>query len=113
MPIDEALPFFEKIELAPHQAKIANRLLKEIVSRLEFMDQVGLGYLTLNRLTSSLSGGEFQRIKLATSLGSALVGSMYILDEPSIGLHPRDTDQTRWSVEITSRHGKYRDRGGA
>jgi excinuclease ABC subunit A len=93
LPIDEALPFFEKIELAPHQAKIANRLLKEIVSRLEFMDQVGLGYLTLNRLTSSLSGGEFQRIKIATSLGSALVGSMYILDEPSIGLHPRDTDR--------------------
>ncbi|MFT6893614.1 MAG: excinuclease ABC subunit A, partial [Algoriphagus sp.] len=93
MPIDEALPFFEKVELAPHQAKIANRLLKEIVSRLEFMDQVGLGYLTLNRLTSSLSGGEFQRIKIATSLGSALVGSMYILDEPSIGLHPRDTDR--------------------
>jgi excinuclease ABC subunit A len=93
MPIDEALPFFEKIELAPHQAKIANRLLKEIVSRLEFMDQVGLGYLTLNRLSSSLSGGEFQRIKIATSLGSALVGSMYILDEPSIGLHPRDTDR--------------------
>jgi excinuclease ABC subunit A len=93
MPIDEALPFFEKIKLTTHQAKIANRLLKEIVSRLEFMDQVGLGYLTLNRLTSSLSGGEFQRIKIATSLGSALVGSMYILDEPSIGLHPRDTDR--------------------
>ncbi|HSF53357.1 MAG TPA: excinuclease ABC subunit UvrA [Algoriphagus sp.] len=93
MPIEEALSFFQKIELASHEAKIANRLLKEIVSRLEFMDQVGLGYLTLNRLTSSLSGGEYQRIKLATSLGSALVGSMYILDEPSIGLHPRDTDR--------------------
>ncbi len=93
MPIEEALGFFQKLELPPHEAKIANRLLKEIVSRLEFMDQVGLGYLTLNRLTSSLSGGEFQRIKLATSLGSALVGSMYILDEPSIGLHPRDTDR--------------------
>lgn len=93
MPIDEALVFFNSLELAPHQAKIANRLLKEIQSRLEFMDQVGLGYLTLNRLTSSLSGGEYQRIKLATSLGSALVGSMYILDEPSIGLHPRDTDR--------------------
>ncbi|SEG21014.1 excinuclease ABC subunit UvrA [Algoriphagus boritolerans] len=93
MPIEDALSFFQKIELPPHEAKIANRLLKEIVSRLEFMDQVGLGYLTLNRLTSSLSGGEFQRIKLATSLGSALVGSMYILDEPSIGLHPRDTDR--------------------
>ncbi len=93
MPIDEALPFFQNLDLPPHEAKIANRLLKEIVSRLEFMDQVGLGYLTLNRLTSSLSGGEYQRIKLATSLGSALVGSMYILDEPSIGLHPRDTDR--------------------
>jgi excinuclease ABC subunit A len=93
MPIDEALKFFQTIELAQHEAKIANRLLKEITSRLEFMDQVGLGYLTLNRLTSTLSGGEYQRIKLATSLGSALVGSMYILDEPSIGLHPRDTDR--------------------
>jgi excinuclease ABC subunit A len=93
MPIEDALSFFQNIDLAPHEAKIANRLLKEIVSRLEFMDQVGLGYLTLNRLTSSLSGGEYQRIKLATSLGSALVGSMYILDEPSIGLHPRDTDR--------------------
>jgi excinuclease ABC subunit A len=93
MPIDEALVFFQKLELPEHEAKIANRLLKEISSRLEFMDQVGLGYLTLNRLTSSLSGGEYQRIKLATSLGSALVGSMYILDEPSIGLHPRDTDR--------------------
>lgn len=93
MPIDEALSFFQKLDLPPHQAKIANRLLKEIQSRLEYMDQVGLGYLTLNRLTSTLSGGEYQRIKLATSLGSALVGSMYILDEPSIGLHPRDTDR--------------------
>ncbi len=93
MPIDEALPFFQGLPLEDYEAKVANRLLKEIISRLEYMDQVGLGYLTLNRLTSSLSGGEFQRIKLATSLGSALVGSMYILDEPSIGLHPRDTDR--------------------
>src|SRR5690606_3463672 len=93
MPIEDALNFFHKTELAPHESKVANRLLKEITSRLEFMDQVGLGYLTLNRLTSTLSGGEYQRIKLATSLGSALVGSMYILDEPSIGLHPRDTDR--------------------
>jgi excinuclease ABC subunit A len=93
MPIEDALDFFNKMDLADYEAKIANRLLKEIQSRLEYMDQVGLGYLTLNRLTSSLSGGEFQRIKLATSLGSALVGSMYILDEPSIGLHPRDTDR--------------------
>ena len=93
MPIEDALIFFNQLELTSHEAKVANRLLKEITSRLEFMDQVGLGYLTLNRLTSTLSGGEYQRIKLATSLGSALVGSMYILDEPSIGLHPRDTDR--------------------
>ncbi len=93
MPIEDALGFFNKLDLAEYEAKVANRLLKEIQSRLDYMDQVGLGYLTLNRLTSSLSGGEFQRIKLATSLGSALVGSMYILDEPSIGLHPRDTDR--------------------
>lgn len=93
MPLEDALDFFNKLDLAEYEAKIANRLLKEIQSRLDYMDQVGLGYLTLNRLTSSLSGGEFQRIKLATSLGSALVGSMYILDEPSIGLHPRDTDR--------------------
>lgn len=93
MPIEEALQFFQTIQLAAHEAKLAHRLLKEITSRLEFMHQVGLGYLTLNRLSSSLSGGEYQRIRLATSLGSALVGSMYILDEPSIGLHPRDTDR--------------------
>lgn len=93
MPIEYALHFFNTLELEPYETKVANRLVKEIQSRLDYMDQVGLGYLTLNRLTSSLSGGEFQRIKLATSLGSALVGSMYILDEPSIGLHPRDTDR--------------------
>jgi excinuclease ABC subunit A len=93
MPIEDALHFFQTIHLSVHETKLASRLLKEISSRLEFMNQVGLGYLTLNRLTSSLSGGEYQRIKLATSLGSALVGSMYILDEPSIGLHPRDTDR--------------------
>ena len=90
-PVDELLDFFNTIELQPHEKKVANRILKEIVSRLEYLLEVGLSYLTLNRLTSTLSGGEFQRIKLATSLGSALVGSMYILDEPSIGLHPRDT----------------------
>ncbi|MDX5478036.1 MAG: excinuclease ABC subunit UvrA, partial [Cyclobacteriaceae bacterium] len=93
MPIEKALVFFQEIELSEAEAKVANRLLKEILNRLEYIDKVGLGYLTLNRLTSTLSGGEYQRIKLATSLGSALVGSMYILDEPSIGLHPRDTDR--------------------
>jgi excinuclease ABC subunit A len=91
MPISDVVQFFKKLELPEYQQGIAKRILIEINSRLDFMERVGLGYLTLNRLTSSLSGGEFQRIKLATSLGSALVGSMYILDEPSIGLHPRDT----------------------
>lgn len=93
MQVKNLIEFFENIELTDHQHKIASRILKEIQNRLGYLAEVGLGYLTLNRLTASLSGGEFQRIKLATSLGSALVGSMYILDEPSIGLHPRDTDR--------------------
>lgn len=91
MPLSDALVFFKNLTLPDYQVSVAKRILIEIENRLEYMERVGLGYLTLNRLTSSLSGGEFQRIKLATSLGSALVGSMYILDEPSIGLHPRDT----------------------
>ncbi len=91
MPITDVLNFFGQLQLDEHDQQIAKRILIEINNRLEYMARVGLGYLTLNRLTNSLSGGEFQRIKLATSLGSALVGSMYILDEPSIGLHPRDT----------------------
>lgn len=91
MPIEDALVFFEKLKLPDYEQKVSERILTEIKSRLGYMVKVGLGYLTLNRVTSTLSGGEFQRIKLATSLGSALVGSMYILDEPSIGLHPRDT----------------------
>ncbi len=91
MQIEQMIDFFDDLPLDEHDLKISNRILKEIESRLEYLNKVGLGYLTLNRLTSTLSGGEFQRIKLATSLGSALVGSMYILDEPSIGLHPRDT----------------------
>lgn len=93
MPIDRVMEFFDQLSLTGHEEKIARRILKEIKSRLLYIDKVGLGYLTLNRMTSTLSGGEFQRIKLATSLGSALVGSMYILDEPSIGLHPRDTQR--------------------
>jgi excinuclease ABC subunit A len=91
MPIEEALQFFERLKLNVYDQKISERILTEITSRLEYMVRVGLGYLTLNRITSTLSGGEYQRIKLATSLGSALVGSMYVLDEPSIGLHPKDT----------------------
>ena len=91
MPVDRLTAFFEHIELSAFDLKVGNRILKEITARLNYLNKVGLNYLTLNRLTSTLSGGEYQRIKLATSLGSALVGSMYILDEPSIGLHPRDT----------------------
>ncbi len=93
MPVSESVSFFKKLKISGTEEKISRQLLIEIKSRLEYLDLVGLGYLTLNRLTSSLSGGEYQRIRLATSLGSALVGSMYILDEPSIGLHPRDTSK--------------------
>lgn len=93
MPIDDVLSFFQKMKLTDYDKQVSERIIMEITSRLSYMSKVGLGYLSLNRLTSTLSGGEYQRIKLATSLGSALVGSMYILDEPSIGLHPRDTDR--------------------
>ncbi len=91
MPVSKLVEFFENLELTEQEHKIARRLLAEINNRLKYLDKVGLGYLTLNRLTQDLSGGEYQRIKLSTALGSALVGSMYILDEPTIGLHPRDT----------------------
>ncbi len=91
MPVSDLSVFFDSIELTEHELKISKRLMIEITSRLRFLNNVGLGYLTLNRLSSTLSGGESQRINLATSLGSSLVGSLYILDEPSIGLHPRDT----------------------
>ncbi len=91
MPISQSLELFKKLELDITDQTVASRLLVEIRNRLQFLFDVGLGYLTLNRLSSTLSGGESQRINLATSLGSSLVGSMYILDEPSIGLHPRDT----------------------
>lgn len=93
LPIDELLPFFTKLELTKHEQQVAKRLLIEITNRLQFLVDVGLGYLTLNRQSNTLSGGESQRINLATSLGSALVGSLYILDEPSIGLHSRDTER--------------------
>lgn len=93
MPIVDLLKWFNNLTLNNHDAKIAHRLLIEIRNRLSFLVDVGLGYLTLDRLSSTLSGGESQRINLATSLGSSLVGSLYILDEPSIGLHSRDTQQ--------------------
>lgn len=92
MPITELKPFFDNLPLSETEANIAKRLLTEIRNRIQFLLDVGLGYLTLDRLSSSLSGGESQRINLATSLGSSLVGSLYILDEPSIGLHSRDTE---------------------
>ena len=91
IPISKLLDFFQNIKLTEAETQISKRLLTEIINRLIYLNDVGLGYLTLNRSSSTLSGGESQRINLATSLGSSLVGSMYILDEPSIGLHPRDT----------------------
>ncbi len=91
--VKEARKFFLELRLTESQSKIADKILEEIRSRLQFLDEVGLDYLTLDRLTSTLSGGESQRIQLATSLGSHLVGALYVLDEPSIGLHPRDTQR--------------------
>ena len=93
MPIVKLKQWFDNLQLNDHDAQVAKRLLVEISNRLQFLLDVGLGYLTLNRLSNSLSGGESQRINLTTSLGSSLVGSLYILDEPSIGLHSRDTDK--------------------
>jgi len=93
MPVNDGLKFFKSIKLNDYDKEVAKRILIEITNRLQFLDDVGLGYLTLNRLSNTLSGGESQRINLATSLGSSLVGSMYILDEPSIGLHSRDTER--------------------
>ncbi|PST82404.1 excinuclease ABC subunit A [Pedobacter yulinensis] len=93
MPLAAALQFFNELELSGTDEKIARRLLAEIANRILYLNNVGLGYLTLNRLSNTLSGGESQRINLATSLGSSLVGSVYVLDEPSIGLHPRDTNK--------------------
>lgn len=93
MPVTDCYSFFNSLELPKHDQQVCKRILPEITTRLNFLMQVGLGYLTLNRQSGSLSGGESQRINLATSLGSSLVGSMYILDEPSIGLHPKDTER--------------------
>ena len=93
MPVTRLADWFNKLELTPQEAAVAKRLLTEITNRLQFLLDVGLGYLTLSRLSNTLSGGESQRINLCTSLGSSLVGSLYILDEPSIGLHSRDTER--------------------
>ncbi|MGB1318984.1 MAG: excinuclease ABC subunit A, partial [Flavobacteriales bacterium] len=93
IPISELAEFFNKLKLTKTEQEISKRILKEVTSRLGYMKDVGLGYLNLNRQSATLSGGEAQRIHLASSLGSSLVGSMYILDEPSIGLHPKDTER--------------------
>ncbi|MGQ9845990.1 MAG: excinuclease ABC subunit UvrA [Bacteroidales bacterium] len=93
LPITDVKSFFENLKLSRHEKEISNRLIYEIITRLNFLIEVGLGYLTLNRSSSTLSGGESQRIHLSTSLGSSLVGSLYILDEPSIGLHPSDNEK--------------------
>lgn len=93
MPIEHSLKFFESLKLSEYDHTVAERVLKEIIKRLTFLNNVGIGYLTLDRYSNTLSGGETQRINLATSLGSALVGTLYVLDEPSIGLHPRDNSK--------------------
>jgi excinuclease ABC subunit A len=93
IPIEQSLDFFNNLKLNDYDLKVGDRVLKEIIKRLTFLDNVGIGYLTLHRLSSTLSGGETQRINLATSLGSSLVGTLYVLDEPSIGLHPRDNSR--------------------
>ncbi|MFN2483222.1 MAG: excinuclease ABC subunit UvrA, partial [Pyrinomonadaceae bacterium] len=93
LPIKESAPFFDALELSPEQTAIADKVMLEIRRRLRFLIDVGLDYLTLDRLASTLSGGEAQRIQLATNLGSSLVGALYVLDEPSIGLHPRDSER--------------------
>ena len=93
MNVDQLLDFFENIDITPYERRVADKAIGEIVSRLRYIQDVGLSYLTLNRTSNTLSGGESQRINLVTALGSSLVGSLYILDEPSIGLHPRDTER--------------------
>ncbi len=93
MTIADANAFFATLQLSPHEHEIAKRILDEIKKRVSYLNEVGIGYLTLDRLSSTLSGGESQRINLATSLGSSLVGALYVLDEPSIGLHPRDNER--------------------
>jgi excinuclease ABC subunit A len=91
LPIDEVLQFFQGLKLNEYESKIATQVVQEIIRRLNLLVQIGLGYLTLSRMTQTISGGEYQRINLATALGSSLVGTLYVLDEPSIGLHPQDT----------------------
>lgn len=93
LPIEHSLIFFEELKLSEYDLLVGERILKEIIKRLKFLNDIGIGYLTMDRLSSTLSGGETQRINLATSLGSSLVGTLYVLDEPTIGLHPRDNNK--------------------
>ena len=93
LPVEKSLKFFEELELSDYDLLVGERILTEIIKRLKFLNDVGIGYLTMDRLSSTLSGGETQRINLATSLGSSLVGTLYVLDEPTIGLHPRDNNR--------------------
>ena len=99
--------YYEKIELSEQDRAIANQILKEIISRLSFLNNVGLEYLTLNRSSGTLSGGEAQRIRLATQIGSRLTGVLYVLDEPSIGLHQRDNDRLISTLKRNERFRKY------
>lgn len=107
MPLDELRAFFSSLKLDEYENKVAGRLLTEINNRLDFLTEVGLGYLTLNRASSTLSGGESQRINIATSLGSSLVGSLYILDEPSIGLPSEGYGTAYRDTEKTARRRQY------
>ena len=111
LPIEDSVEAFEQIKLNSREEQIAGSILREIKSRLRFLKEVGLGYLTLNRSSSTLSGGEGQRIRLATQIGSQLRGVLYVLDEPSIGLHPRDNQkllETLSALRDLRQHGARR-----
>ena len=113
MAIDDALDFFQKLKVTKQERTIAEELLKEIVQRLQFLTGVGLHYLALDRTAPTLSGGESQRVRLASQIGSGLVGATYVLDEPSIGLHPRDNTRLLQTLKSLARQGKHGDRRGA
>ena len=113
MSIKQAKEFFDRLTLSPKEMEIARRIFKEIKERLQFLLNVGLGYLTIDRGSATLAGGEGQRIRLATQIGSGLVGVLYILDEPSIGLHPRDNRKLLDTLTAVARPGQHRHRGGA
>ena len=110
--VEQAADFFKTLSLSREQAEIAGKILEQVRERLKFLNDVGLEYLTLDRLASTLSGGEAQRIQLATSLGSRLVGALYVLDEPSIGLHSRDTARLVTILHELSESGQYDPGGG-